>query len=231
MYATAHRLGLSTLCSLNVELQQGLAIIPGSDLGVEHELHALLGQSLLNVLADLSVHAWSSDLAQELNNSDLRAQSAPDTAHLQTNDTTANDNHLLWHLFQGNGAGGCDDILLVDCKTWEWCALGAGRDDDVLSAHARLAAIGQVNSHSVFIGEGTRSLEIFHVVLLEQKFNAFCQTVDGSVLCLHHLLQVELDVADLDSAVFGVVEDLVVQVRIVEEGFGGNAADIQTCPA
>jgi hypothetical protein len=39
--------------------------------------------------------------------------------------------------------------------------------------------------------------------------------------------QVELDIADLDTALLGVVQDLVVKVGVVEEGLGGNAADVQ----
>jgi hypothetical protein len=41
-------------------------------------------------------------------------------------------------------------------------------------------------------------------------------------------LEVEFDIADFDTAVLGIMEDLVVQVGIVEERFRGNAADIKT---
>ena len=36
-----------------------------------------------------------------------------------------------------------------------------------------------------------------------------------------------LDIADLDTAVLGVVEDLVVEVGVVQERLGGDAADVQ----
>jgi hypothetical protein len=41
-------------------------------------------------------------------------------------------------------------------------------------------------------------------------------------------LEVELDITDIDTAIFSIVEDLVVKVGIVEERLGGNAADIET---
>lgn len=44
-------------------------------------------------------------------------------------------------------------------------------------------------------------------------------------------MEVEFDFANFDSAVLGIVEDLVVDVRVVEEGFGWDAADIETCAA
>jgi len=41
-------------------------------------------------------------------------------------------------------------------------------------------------------------------------------------------LEVELDITDLDTTVLRIVEDLVVEVGIVEERLGRNAADIET---
>ena len=71
------------------------------------------------------------------------------------------------------------------------------------------------------------AFDILDIVLLEQIFDTFCQTGNGGVLGLHHLLEVEFDVADIDAAVLGVVLDHVVDVRVVEEGFGGDAADVE----
>src|SRR5699024_84809 len=48
------------------------------DLGAGLELDALLAKDLLGLFGDLGVHARSTDLAQELNDSNLRAQTRPD---------------------------------------------------------------------------------------------------------------------------------------------------------
>jgi hypothetical protein len=47
--------------------------------------------------------------------------------------------------------------------------------------------------------------------------NTLGQAVDRCLLGLHHLLEIELDIGDLDTAVLGVVQDLVVEVRVVEQ--------------
>jgi hypothetical protein len=45
------------------------------------------------------------------------------------------------------------------------------------------------------------------------------------------LRQVELHIANFNTSIFGIVEDLVVEMGIVEESFRWNAANIQTCTA
>jgi hypothetical protein len=45
------------------------------------------------------------------------------------------------------------------------------------------------------------------------------------------LREVKFDIADVDAAVLDIVEGLVVDLGVVEEGFGGNAAHVQTCAA
>lgn len=71
--------------------------------------------------------------------------------------------------------------------------------------------------HSLFLGNNA----------LQKKLDTLRKTLDGSVLGLHHLLQVELDIANLDTALFRVVQDLVVKVGVVQQRFRGNASDVQ----
>ena len=65
-----------------------------------------------------STYAWH-DAVQELDDVDFRAEPSPDTAHLQTNDTSANDCQLLRHLSEGEGASGVHDAAtLVVHRAW-----------------------------------------------------------------------------------------------------------------
>lgn len=76
----------------------------------------LLGENLLRSLSNFGVHAGATDLAQELNYCDFRAQSAPDRSllssvqyqprekksiyHFQTDNTSTNNNHFLGDLLE-----------------------------------------------------------------------------------------------------------------------------------
>ena len=147
--------------------------------------------------------------------------------HFETNDAATNDNHLLGDLLERNRAGTCDDPLLVNGQAGERCRFGTSRDEDVLRLHGGLTAVNEVDGDGVLILEGAGALDVLNVVLLEQELDALGQARHGGILGLHQLLDVDLDIADLNSAVLAVVQDLVVQVRVVKERLGGDAADVK----
>ena len=147
--------------------------------------------------------------------------------HLETDDTATNDDHLLGNLLKRNGTSGGDDLLLINGQTGEGCGLGTSGNENVLGADGGLAALDEVNSNGVLVLERASTLDVLDVVLLEEELDTLGQTSDRGVLCLHHGGEVELNIADLDTAALGVVENLVVEVRVVQEGLGGNAADVQ----
>lgn len=217
----------SALGGLNSDLDALALGITSGDLGVELELHALLLEKLLRLLCDVLVHTRAANLAQVLNDGDLRAKARPHGGHLKTDDTTANDGHLLRNFLQGDSASARDDLLLIDGQSGEGRSLGSSGDEDVLSADSGLAAFNEVDRNGVLVLESASSLDVLDVVLLEQELNTLCQTSDRGVLCLHHRREVELDISDLDTAVLGVVQDLVVEVRVVKEGLRGDAANVQ----
>lgn len=149
------------------------------------------------------------------------------TYHLETNDTTADDSHLLGHLLKRNGTSACDDLLLIDGQAGEWRSLRTRSNEHVLRANGGLATFSKVDCNGVLILESTSALDVLDVVLLEEEFDALGQTGNGGVLRLHHGREIELDIADFDTTTLGIVEDLVVEVRVVKERFRGDAADVQ----
>jgi hypothetical protein len=181
----------------------------------------------LRLLGDLEIHARAANLVEELDHGDVRAETRPHRRHLEADDAAANDRHLLGHLLQGDGTRARNDALLVNLEAGERRRLAACRDENVLADHARLAAVVELDLDRVLVLEGARALDVLDAVLLEQELDALGQAVDRLVLGLHQLLEVQLDVADLDAAVFRVVEDLVVEMRVVEERFRGDAADVE----
>ena len=141
------------------------------------------------------------------------------TYHLKTDDTTADDNHLLGDLLERKGTSAGDDALLINVEAGEGSGLGASGDQDVLAADGLLTTVEQVNLDGVGINKGASTLDVVDTVLLQQELNTLGQTLNGGVLGLEHLGEVELDIANLDTALLGVVENLVVEVGVVEEGF------------
>lgn len=220
-------LGLATLGGVNLELDQLAGSISADNLCAKLEVDALLLEQLLGLLGDLAIHAGTTNLVQELNDGDLGAQSRPDGTHLQTNDTTTNDDHLLGDLLEGQGSSAGDDALLVELETGEGGGLATGSNKDVLAPDAGLASLVEVDLDSVLVGEGAGSLDVLDTVLLEEELDTLGEAIDGGLLCLHHVLEIELDITNLDTAVLGVVQDLVVEMRVVEERLGGNTADIE----
>lgn len=141
------------------------------------------------------------------------------TYHLETDNTTTNDNHLLGDLSEGKSTSAGNDALLVDVQTGEGGGLGTGGNQDVLAADGLLATLVEVDLNGVGINERTGTLDVVDAVLLQQELNTLGQTINGLVLGLHHLGEVELDITNFDTALLGVVENLVVEVGVVEKGF------------
>lgn len=236
---------LTTLGGLDAEGDGGTAVVTTGDLGVGLELDTLLTQDLLGLLGDLSVHTGTTDLAQEFDDGNFGTETRPDgslqqlamdvsttltkvrTYHLQTDDTTTNDNHLLGDLLELEGTSAGDDSLLVDVQAGEGGRLRASGNEDVLSAEGLLTTLVEVDLDGVGVNQGTGTLDVVNAVLLEQKLDTLGEAVDGGVLGGHHLLEVELDITNLNTAFFCVVEDLVVEVGVVEERLRGDTADVQ----
>lgn len=212
-----YSLGLSPFGSINLELNVGTRGVTADNLGVELELDTLLLQSLLGSLGNLRVHTGTTNLAQELNDGNLGAKTGPDGSHLKTNDTTTNYGQSLRDLLQRESSSAGNDALLVDLEAREGSSLRTSSDEDVLATEGGLATVVEGDLDLVLADKGTSSLDVLGAVLLEQELNALGQTGDSGVLGLHEVGQVELDIADLDTSVFRVVKDLVVQVGVVEE--------------
>lgn len=236
---------LTTLGGLDIEGDGGTAVVTTGDLGAGLELDTLLTQDLLGLLGDLSVHTGTTDLAQKFDNGNFGTETRPDGSlqqlamgvsasltrakayHLQTNDTTTNDNHLLRNLLELQSTSAGDYSLLVDVEAREGSRLRASGNEDVLSAEGLLTTLVKVDLDGVGVNQGTGTLDVVDAVLLEEELDTLGEAIDGGVLGGHHLLKVELDITNLNTALFCVVEDLVVEVGVVEERLRGDAADVQ----
>ena len=90
-----------------------------------------LRKTLVGFLDDVVVHAGE-DRRQELDDGDLRAESAPDGAELEADDAAADDDEVLRDLRDLERADVREDALLVELEEGELDRYGAGGNDDVL---------------------------------------------------------------------------------------------------
>lgn len=241
---------LPALGGLEAKGDGGTTVITLSDLGTGLELDALLAQDLLGLLGDLRVHTGATNLVQELHDGNFGSKTRPDGSlelsvflpnreryiyrlqwfayHLKTNDTTTNHNHLIRDLLELESTGAGDNSLLVDVQAGEGSRFAASGNEDVFPAQDLLTPIVEVDLDSVRVGQGTGTLDVIDAVLLEQELNTLGQSIHRGVLGLHHLLQVELDLANLDTALLCVMENLVVEVGVVEKGLRRDTANVKT---
>ena len=87
------------------------------------------------------------NLWHELYGGDLGAEPGPDGAELEADDAGADDDHLLGHRLERQGARRRDDLLLVDLDARERRHLGARGDQDVLGAYHLL--LGNDSAHEM----------------------------------------------------------------------------------
>ncbi|KAI6748421.1 hypothetical protein HG530_015457 [Fusarium avenaceum] len=187
-------LGFTTLGGVNLKLDLVAGLVTTHDLGVELEFETLLLEDLLGVLGDLIVHTRSTNLTKELDDGDLGTQS---------------------DLFEGNGTSAGDDALLIDLEPGERSSLRSSGNEDVFTTDAGLTALVEVDLNLMLAGERSGTLDVFDTVLLEKVLDTLGEAGNGGFLGLHEVGQVELDFADLDSAGLGVMENLVVKMRVV----------------
>ena len=78
------------------------------------------------------------------------------------------------------------------------------------------------------VNTGT-ALQTCHLVLLEQKINSRCQIADNSVFRCHHLRQIQLYCAGLDTKIVQRITCGIGKMfRCVQQCLGRNTAHIQT---
>lgn len=138
--------------------------------------------------------------------------------HFQPNNASTNHDHLLRYFRQRQSARAGHDAFLIDLQAGEWRRFTARRNNNVLAAQCLLAAFQQIHFDFVLVDERASAFDVVDTVLLQQELDAFCQRLDRHILGLHHLSQVELHIANFNTALLRVVQDLVIEMRVVQQG-------------
>ena len=107
--------------------QRAAFLLHADDLGRELELHALLGQDALELLADFAVEARR-DAVEEFDDRHFAAQTPPHRAEFETDIAAADDEQTLGYRLQRERAGRGDDLFFVDGDARNHRHFGAGGD-------------------------------------------------------------------------------------------------------
>lgn len=118
---------------------------------------------------DLAINTSATDGTKELDDGDISTETTPDAAHLQPNDTSANDYELFRDLLQAEHTRGAHDLLLVDgdAAAGERRDFGARSDNNALGIDLRLATVEQLNGDAGGGNEGRGAFDVFDAILLE----------------------------------------------------------------
>ena len=134
---------------------------------------------------------------------------------------------MLRHLGEVQGAGRADDLLLVHRQARE---VDMGRS---AGKHDMLGRIGLGVLLALYFDlagafQAATSLEPVDLVLLEEKLDPLHVGLDHPVLVTEHRRQIQLHPADLDAEVGKGVVGLLELFARLQQGFRGDAADVQT---
>ena len=80
----------------------------------------------------------------------------------------------------------------------------------------------------IFWASLATSLDVVDLVLLEEEFDALCQPVNCVGLLRHHRVEIDLELAGLDTHCLEIILRRGIKFRRVQQGFRGDAADIET---
>ena len=198
-------------------------------LAAHHELHALLGEDGLELVARLVVRRRD-DAVEELDDRHLRAQAAPDRAHLEADDAAADHGQLLRHALEHERARRVDDAaaVVVDGRRRQRRDLGARGDEHVSRLERAHAALVERGLDLARARDLALALDVLDAVLLEEVLDAARQALDALGLGRHHEVEVRRHVlAAEDAVVLEVLARVLEEVRAVQQRLGRDAAHVQ----
>ncbi len=151
------------------------------DLGRELELHALLAEDALELLADLAVHARQ-DAVEVLDHGDLRAARRRQTEPSSRPMTPAPRMRSLPGTFSRVSAPVEETTIFSSMDAGEFRHVRTRGDDDVLGLKELVAAVLREHLDAAGAGEPGGAAIRIDAVLLEQELDALGVAVDAVLL-------------------------------------------------
>ncbi len=220
-------LRLAPIPGLDDDLELLLAIFHFHHPVGEAEREALSCEDALQLLRHLAVHARR-DAVEELHHRDFGAKPPPHGAEFETDVAGADDEKPPGHVIESQRAGGGEDAALVDLDPGQRGRHGAGGDDDVPAFEDAGLPLFGLETDPPRRLDAAMADEMIDAVLAEEEGDSLRELGHRPVLAGHHGGKVEGDLADADAVGGEPVAGLLVEPAGVEQGLGGNAADVET---
>ena len=159
------------LRSIDREFDMRAEIFLCGDLGVGEAANALLGERLLERVADFIV-LDRQNARCHFDERDLGAEGVVDVGKLDANRACADDDHFLRLLGEGHRFLGSDHRLAIEGQRWKLARFATGGDENVLGFKGFDRSVGAL--HADFAGalDRAEAADIIDFVFLEEKLDA-----------------------------------------------------------
>jgi hypothetical protein len=165
-------------------------------------------------------------LIEIFDDGDFCAETAIHCAELQPDHAAADHDQLAGHFIQLQSACGRNDFFLIDLDAGQGHDIRSRGDDDIIGLIDFAIDIDLAFSRDLAVPFKARDF-----VFLEQKLNALGVGLDDFILKAHHLFEIELYSARLDTEISHVMRRVFVFLGSAQKSLRRDTAHIQACPA
>jgi len=156
------------------------------------------------------------------------AKTRPDRAELETDDTGPDDAETLGDFLEFESPRGIDHHAGYEWGWWNFDWHRASSEDHMLGGNDLFAAIGRRDFDLAILEQPALAADSGDAVGLEQPGDATRELLHDLDLAGNHGWYIDLQFGDLDAVHIEAVCRLGVLVRGIEQGFGGDAAHVET---
>ena len=200
------------------------AFFNGVDARARHHLDAEFFEGFGQFGADFRI-LQRQDAVEEFHHRYVHAIIAHDVGKFHTNRAGAGDDDAGRQIVFHDLLFVCDHPFTQRCSGKQ---LGrrAGRDDQVLESQVLLLAAVEFNAQAVCILNGRPALKGLDLVFSHQELHALGQAIGDAAAAFISRPIIERDIA-VDAESFRFMVQDISQLRIAQQRFGWDAADIQ----